>query len=111
MTTRTISRTVALAFGALTLWPAAALAQAWPSRTIRMIVPFPAGGGVDYIGRIVGKGLSDRLGQQVAIDNRAGANGIIGLQALVAAAPDGYTIAAASAGPLVINPHIFAKLP
>ena len=111
MTTTTISRTVALAFGALTLWPAAALAQAWPSKTIRMIVPFPAGGGVDYIGRIVGKGLSDRLGQQVAIDNRAGANGIIGLQALVAAAPDGYTIAAASAGPLVINPHIFAKLP
>src|SRR3990170_805989 len=111
MTTTTISRTVALAFGALTLCPAAALAQAWPSKTIRMIVPFPAGGGVDYIGRIAGRGLTDRLGQQVAIDNRAGANGIIGLQALVAAAPDGYTIAAASAGPLVINPHIFAKLP
>jgi len=103
--------TVALAFGALTLCPAAALAQAWPGKTIRMIVPFPAGGGVDYIGRIAGRGLSDRLGQQVAVDNRAGGSGIIGLQALLAAAPDGYTIAAASAGPLVINPHIFAKLP
>ncbi|MBI2290059.1 MAG: tripartite tricarboxylate transporter substrate binding protein [Betaproteobacteria bacterium] len=89
----------------------AALAQAWPGKTIRMIVPFPAGGGVDYIGRIAGRGLSDRLGQQVAVDNRAGGSGIIGLQALLAAAPDGYTIAAASAGPLVINPHIFAKLP
>jgi tripartite-type tricarboxylate transporter receptor subunit TctC len=111
MIANTMSRIVTLAFGALTLWPAAALAQDWPSKTIRMIVPFPAGGGVDYIGRIVGQKLSERLGHQVAIDNRAGANGIIGLQAMMAAAPDGYTIAAASAGPLVINPHIYAKLP
>ncbi|MEK7834849.1 MAG: tripartite tricarboxylate transporter substrate binding protein [Pseudomonadota bacterium] len=111
MITSTLSRTFALAFGALTLCPAAALAQAWPNKTIRMIVPFPAGGGVDYIGRIAGRGLSERLGQQVAVDNRGGASGIIGLQAMMAAAPDGYTIAAASAGPLVINPHIFAKLP
>ena len=111
MITNTLPRTFALAFGALTLCPAAALAQAWPNKTIRMIVPFPAGGGVDYIGRIAGRGLTDRLGQQVAVDNRAGASGIIGLQAMMAAAPDGYTIAAASAGPLVINPHIFAKLP
>ena len=111
MITSTLSRTFALAFGALTLCPAAALAQAWPNKTIRMIVPFPAGGGVDYIGRIAGRGLTDRLGQQVAVDNRAGGSGIIGLQAMMAAAPDGYTIAAASAGPLVINPHIFAKLP
>jgi len=106
-----VQRSVVLALAALTLWPAAALAQPWPSKPIRLIVPFPPGGGVDYIGRIVGQKLSERLGQQVAVDNRAGASGIIGLQALVAAAPDGYTIAAASAGPLVINPHIFAKLP
>ena len=111
MITSSLSRTFALAFGALTLCPAAALAQAWPSKTIRMIVPFPPGGGVDYIARIVGKGVSDRLAQQIAVDNRAGGSGIIGLQAMMAAAPDGYTIAAASAGPLVINPHIFAKLP
>jgi len=111
MITNTLSKTFALAFGVLSLCPVTALAQAWPNKTIRMIVPFPAGGGVDYIGRIAGRGLSDRLGQQVAVDNRAGGSGIIGLQALLAAAPDGYTIAAASAGPLVINPHIFAKLP
>ena len=102
---------VVLAFGALTLSTAEVPAQAWPQKPIRIIVPFPPGGGVDYIGRLVGKGLGDRLGQQVVIDNRAGANGIVGLQALVAAAPDGYTIAAASAGPLVINPHIYTKLP
>jgi tripartite-type tricarboxylate transporter receptor subunit TctC len=111
MTTTTISRTVALLAGALTFCPVAALAQAWPSKPIRVIVPFPPGGGVDYIGRIVGKGLSERLGQQVVIDNRAGASAIIGMELLKGSAPDGYTIAAASAGPLVINPHIFAKLP
>jgi tripartite-type tricarboxylate transporter receptor subunit TctC len=111
MITTTLFRPVALAFGAIALWPASALAQAWPAKPIRIIVPFPAGGGVDYIGRIIGKGLTERLGQQVVIDNRPGGSAIIGMEVLKAAAPDGYTIAAASAGPLVINPHIFSKLP
>ena len=56
---------LALALAALCAWPAVALSQAYPTKPIRIIVPFPAGGGVDYIGRIVGKGLSERLGQQV----------------------------------------------
>ena len=103
--------TFALVLGALSLFPAVALAQPYPNKTIRMIVPFPAGGGVDFIGRIVGKGLSERLGQSVVIDNRAGANAIVGLEALKVSAPDGYTIAAASAGPLAVNPFIYAKLP
>ena len=110
MTTTTKPRTVALWVGALTLAPAAALGQAWPAKPIRVIVPFPAGGGVDYIGRLVGKGVSERLGQQVIVDNRPGASAIIGMELLKASAPDGYTLAAASAGPLVINPHIFRKL-
>src|SRR5688572_33198749 len=110
MTTTPASRTAALWVGALTLIPAAALGQAWPAKPIRVIVPFPAGGGVDYIGRLVGKGLSERLGQQVIIDNRPGASAIIGMELLKASPPDGYTLAAASAGPLVINPDIFAKL-
>ena len=104
-------RFLKVAIGVLSLWPATALTQAWPGKPIRIVVPFPAGGGVDYIGRIVGKGISDRLGQQVVIDNRPGASGIIGVEAVKASAPDGYTIGAASAGPLAINPHIFAKLP
>ncbi|MGZ8203115.1 MAG: Bug family tripartite tricarboxylate transporter substrate binding protein [Burkholderiales bacterium] len=86
-------------------------AQSYPVKPIRLIVPFPPGGGVDFIGRIVGQKLSERLGQQVAIDNRAGANGIVGLEALKVAPPDGYTIAAASAGPLTVNPFIYSKLP
>lgn len=104
-------RICALALGALCLVPATALSQAYPSKPIRLIVPFPAGGGVDYIGRTVGKGLSERLGQQVLVDNRPGANAIVGLEALKNSAPDGYTIAAASAGPLAVNPFIYAKLP
>jgi tripartite-type tricarboxylate transporter receptor subunit TctC len=91
--------------------PAAGLAQSYPTKPVRLIVPFPPGGGVDFIGRIVGQKLAERLGQQVAIDNRAGANGIVGLEALKASPPDGYTIAAASAGPLTVNPFIYAKLP
>jgi tripartite-type tricarboxylate transporter receptor subunit TctC len=100
-----------LVFIALGLAPALLPAQTYPTKPIRMIVPFPPGGGVDFIGRLVGQKLTERLGQQVAIDNRAGANGIVGLEALKAAPPDGYTIGAASAGPLAVNPFIYAKLP
>ena len=107
----TAAKSFALALSVLCLAPAEAMAQAYPSKPIRIIVPFPAGGGVDYIGRIVGKGLSERLGQQVVVDNRPGANAILGLEVLKAAPPDGYTIAAASAGPLAVNPFIYSKLP
>ncbi|HEY7655883.1 MAG TPA: tripartite tricarboxylate transporter substrate binding protein [Burkholderiales bacterium] len=102
---------LALALAAAVAWPVTALSQAYPSKPIRIIVPFPPGGGVDYIGRIVGKGLSERLRVQVIIDNRPGANAILGLEALKAAPPDGYTLAAASAGPLAVNPFIYKKLP
>jgi tripartite-type tricarboxylate transporter receptor subunit TctC len=91
--------------------PLGALAQTWPAKPVRMLVPFAPGGGVDFAARIVGKHLSDRLGQPVVIENRAGANGIIALEALKAATADGYTLAAASNGPLVINPSMYLKLP
>jgi tripartite-type tricarboxylate transporter receptor subunit TctC len=100
-----------LALVATAFIPLFALAQPWPARPVRMLVPFPPGGGVDYAARIVGKHLSERLGQPVVIENRAGANGIIALEALKAAPADGYTLAAASNGPLVINPSIYLKLP
>src|SRR5512147_3009255 len=99
------------AVAATTTCLAPAQAQTYPSKPIRLIVPFPPGGGVDFVGRVVGQKLSERLGQQVAVDNRAGANGIVGIQALMVAPPDGYTISAISAGPLAINPHLYSKLP
>lgn len=111
MTVGALSKTCMLALGVLSLCPAIATAQAWPNKPIRMIVPFPPGGGVDFIGRIVGQKLSERLHQQVIIDNRAGANGILGLEVLKSSPPDGYVIAAASAGPLTVNPHLYRKLP
>ena len=111
MKIRTMPEMFTVALAALALVPGAATAQTYPTKPIRMIVPFPAGGGVDYIGRIVAKGMSDRLGQQVLVDNRPGANAIVGLEVLKAAPPDGYTIAAASAGPLAVNPFIYKKLP
>jgi tripartite-type tricarboxylate transporter receptor subunit TctC len=101
---------VLCAAGAIMLMPAVAQPQSWPAKTIRMVVPFPAGGGVDYTGRMVAKGMSERLGQQVVIDNRGGASAIIGMELVKSAAPDGYTIGATSSGPLAINPHIFRKL-
>lgn len=110
MNSRTI-RCLKLAIGVLSLWPAAAMTQAWPAKPIRVIVPFPAGGGTDFVARIVGQRLSERLGQQVPIDNRAGADGIVGLDLLKKSPPDGYTIATVSAGPLAVNPHLYRKLP
>jgi tripartite-type tricarboxylate transporter receptor subunit TctC len=108
---RNIKALLPALLGAIALCPPAVFSQAYPNKPIRIIVPFPAGGGVDYIGRIVGKGLTERLGQQVVIDNRPGANAILGLEVLKASPPDGYTIAAASAGPLAVNPFIYKKLP
>ncbi len=95
----------------LCLTPALAAAQAWPGKPIRMIVPFPAGGGTDMIGRLAAKQLGDRLGQPVIVDNRGGANGAIGAQALAQSPPDGYTIASISDGPTVINPLLYEKNP
>ena len=90
--------------------PAIVLAQAWPQRPIKMIVPFPAGGGTDFIARLTAKHLSESLGQQVYVENRGGANGAIGLQALIQSEPDGYTIAATSDTPLVVNPWLYERL-
>jgi tripartite-type tricarboxylate transporter receptor subunit TctC len=99
--------TLAQAVGQTSASPSA---QSWPQRPIRMICPFPAGGGTDFIARLAAKHLSDRLGQQVYVENRGGANGAIGLQALMQSDPDGYTIGAISDGPIVANPALYEKL-
>jgi len=101
----------ATALAVILLVPAVAAAQAWPQKPVKMIVPFPAGGGTDFIGRLAAKHLTNRLGQQVFVENRAGANGAIGLQALMSSDPDGYTIATTSDTPMVVNPWLYDKLP
>jgi tripartite-type tricarboxylate transporter receptor subunit TctC len=102
---------LAVALLAVCLAPALAAAQAWPSKPIKMVVPFAAGGGTDFIARVVARNLSERLGQQVFVENRGGANGSIGVQAVATAEPDGYTIVATSDSTLAVNPWLYAKLP
>jgi len=86
-------------------------ADDYPNRPIRIIVPFPPGGGIDVAMRIIGQELSIDLGQAVVIDNRAGAGGIVGTEAGAKAAPDGYTLTACTPGPTSIGPALHSKLP
>ena len=86
-------------------------AQNYPNKVIRLIVPYPAGGPVDVIARLIGQRLTKDLGQQVIVDNRGGANGIIGAQIAAKAAPNGYTLLMASTSTHSINPLIYSKLP
>ncbi|HEX2545005.1 MAG TPA: tripartite tricarboxylate transporter substrate binding protein [Ramlibacter sp.] len=98
----------ALALGALAA--PAAHAQAYPDRPIRMILPFGPGGPTDAVARIVGQRLGARLGQPMIVENRAGANGMVGSEAVARAAPDGYTLLIAPTAH-TINPSMYKKLP
>src|SRR3954463_371041 len=86
-----------------------AAAQTYPARPVRLVVPFPAGGSNDIVGRVVAQGLGDRLGKQVIVDNRAGGNSIIGTEIVANAQPDGYTLLVISTS-FTTNP-IIHKLP
>ena len=94
----------------LALFTSQAAAQGFPNKPVRLIVPFPAGGGSDVVGRIVALKLGDVLGQQVVVDNRPGAGGSIGTEAAVRSAPDGYTMVLASTSEIAVNPAIYSKL-
>lgn len=102
-------RAVAAAlFGMMTL-PAAA--QSYPNRALVFVVPYPAGGGVDLTGRIVGTRLAQQLGRAVVVENRPGANGTVGADHVAKSAPDGYTLLVGGTGPLSLAPAIYKKLP
>jgi tripartite-type tricarboxylate transporter receptor subunit TctC len=100
----------ALAAALLLALAAPSFAQNYPNRPITLIVPFAPGGPADVLGRLVGQKMSEDLGQQVVIDNRSGANTIVGAQFVARAQPDGYTILLAIDGTLVMNPFLYAKL-
>src|SRR5262245_52318400 len=93
------------------LLPALAFAQAYPSKPIRMIVPFPAGGPADIFGRGLAHGLSEHLGQPVIIENVGGVGGVLGVDRALKSAPDGYTLGFNSGSTLSIAPYSFNKLP
>jgi tripartite-type tricarboxylate transporter receptor subunit TctC len=113
-------RRVSTALGVLALdalWRYTASAQAmpptpaWPERPIRLIVPFPAGGGTDVISRQLAERMAANTGWTIVVENRAGAGGNIGLDAVAKAAPDGYTIGMGQASNLAVNPALYARMP
>ena len=101
---------VSLCVAGIAAWQPAH-AQSYPAKPIRLIIPYPPGGGVDTIMRPFAQHLSARLGQQIIIDNRGGAGGSIAMEATARAAPDGYTIVAAITAQLAINPALYRNLP
>jgi tripartite-type tricarboxylate transporter receptor subunit TctC len=103
---------LSLAIATLAALPGLVAAQtAYPSKPIRLVVPFTPGGVTDTSGRLIAEQLSKRLGQQVIVDNKPGASGNIGTQHVAAAEPDGYTLLLGFDGTLTINPHVFDKVP
>src|SRR5262249_35990291 len=107
--TRSLRPAVAAAAFVL-LFVANAAAQSYPTRPITLIVPFAAGGPADFLGRLIGQRVGEDIGQQIVVDNRPGANTIIGAQAVAKASPDGYTLLMAIDGTLVMNPFLYSKL-
>ena len=104
-----------LAFGALALSslcaPISSFAQIFPAKPVRVIVPFTAGSAIDVNARVIGQKLGELWGQQVIIDNRVGANSIIGVEAIMKSAPDGYTIGLVNDAAMAVNPALYPKLP
>ncbi len=86
-------------------------AQAYPAKAVKLVIPFPPGGPLDLAGRAIGQKLQDAWGQPVVIENRPGAGGNIGADAVAKAAPDGYTLVMGALSTHAVNPHLFAKMP
>jgi tripartite-type tricarboxylate transporter receptor subunit TctC len=109
-----IVTTLAAALGvglcAMTLSASPSLAQTWPQKPVRFIVPFPPGGGTDFVARLVAKNLQDKLGQTIVVENRGGANGAIGLMTVKQSLADGYTFAFTSDTPMTVNPWLYKDL-
>ncbi|MEO7402033.1 MAG: tripartite tricarboxylate transporter substrate-binding protein, partial [Burkholderiales bacterium] len=103
------------AFGALALGSLGALqnsfAQIFPAKPVRVIVPFTAGSAIDVNARVIGQKLGELWGQPVVIDNRVGANTIIGVEAIMKSVPDGYTIGLVNDAAMAVNPALYPKLP
>ena len=102
---------IAIVLGAALAAPAAVHAQKYPVKTIRVVLPFATGSAVDVLTRLYAQKMSEAWGQQVLVDNRTGASGIVGMEFIARAAPDGYTLGMGNVATLAINPSLYAKLP
>ena len=99
----------ALALGALGFAAPAAAQDDYPNKTVTLVVPYPPGGGVDVLARVVAEKLSGVLGHQVIVDNRVGGSGLVGTRAVIRSAPDGYTLFLGHTGSISINPSLYAN--
>ncbi|HPV24409.1 MAG TPA: tripartite tricarboxylate transporter substrate-binding protein, partial [Casimicrobium sp.] len=99
------------AIGLLAIPGASSAQNAYPTKPIRLVVPFPAGGSVDVTSRALAQKLSEQLGQQVVVDNRPGAGGNIGMDAVAKSTPDGYTLGMGALSTHAVNPSLYAKMP
>ena len=106
-----ISLPLAIVLVAALAAPAGALAQKYPAKTVRLVLPFATGSAVDVLARLYAQKMSETWGQQVLVDNRTGASGIVGMEFIARAAPDGYTLGMGNVATLAINPSLYAKLP
>src|SRR5262249_9743703 len=106
---RDCTRSLFVAVLALSLSPTAE-AQTYPDKPVRIVVPYAPGGSVDLVARVLGQKLQESFGQPVVIDNRAGAGGAIGVDAVAKSKPDGYTLVASGSGAITVNVHL-SKLP
>src|SRR5262249_5383468 len=88
-----------------------ASAADYPTRPLRLIVPYPPGGGADAVARIVARLAGDSMGQSIVVENKGGAGSIVGTDLVAKAAPDGYTLLLGQSGPISINPAVYKKLP
>ena len=111
MTGNTLMRIQILCLAAAMIVANSAMAQGWPSRPIRVVAAYPAGGSIDIVARLVSQRLSDALGQPFIVENKAGAAGNIGTDFVAKAAPDGYTLLMGSAAAISSAPNVYAKLP
>jgi len=100
-----------LASAIVSAFASLAFAQPYPSKPIKIVIPFPPGNTTDIMSRLIGPKITERLGQQVIVENRPGASGMLGLDFVAKAAPDGYTIAAGQGGNLVVLPHTSKNIP
>jgi tripartite-type tricarboxylate transporter receptor subunit TctC len=105
----TLSR-LAMVFALALAWLQPAHAQSYPDKPIRIVIPFPAGGGPDLVARLIAPKLTEALGQPIVFDYRVGANGTIGNEFVARSAPDGYTLLMGAAGALTVAPHVYAKV-
>ena len=108
---RFITAPVFACLAALASLTAPASAQDFPTRPITLVIPFPAGGSTDLVGRLVAQKMSEGLGQQVIVDNRGGAGGNLGSAAVAKAAPDGYTLLMGTVATHALNPAVYTKIP